>query len=161
MDGATKSRIARPERCAFRPLRGTPTPSARVIRIKNVPFNVVGVLDRKGQTTYGQDQDDIVIIPLSTAKKKVIGASQANARAVGSISVKVARRRDMIAGGRDEIRGLLRQRHRLQTYQDDDFWIRNLTEIAPVAGGLPSPGADAPAGRHRRPSRCWSAGSAS
>ena len=55
----------------------------QVIRIKNVPFTVVGVLDRKGQTTWGQDQDDVILIPMSTAKKKVIGRSQAKARSVG------------------------------------------------------------------------------
>ncbi len=103
-------------------------PVNQVIRIKNVPFTVIGLLERKGQTTYGQDQDDIVLIPLSTAKKKVIGSSQANARAVGSIAVKVREARAM-QEAEQEIRGLLRQRHRLQSFQDDDFWIRNLTEV--------------------------------
>jgi putative ABC transport system permease protein len=103
-------------------------PLNQVIRIKNVPFTVIGVLERKGQTTFGQDQDDTVLIPLSTAKKKVIGSSQANARAVGSIAVKVREARAM-QEAEQEIRGLLRQRHRLQSYQEDDFWIRNLTEV--------------------------------
>ena len=99
-----------------------------MIRIKNVPFTVIGVLERKGQTTFGQDQDDTVLIPLSTAKKKVLGASQANARSVGSIAVKVREARAM-PEAEQEIRGLLRQRHRLQPFQDDDFNIRNLTEV--------------------------------
>jgi putative ABC transport system permease protein len=100
----------------------------QVIRIKNVPFTVIGVLQRKGQTTFGQDQDDTVLIPLSTAKKKVLGASQANARSVGSIAVKV-REAQAMPDAEQEIRGLLRQRHRLQAFQDDDFNIRNLTEL--------------------------------
>ena len=109
-------------------LFGDGDPLGQIIRIKNVPFGVIGVLERKGQTTFGQDQDDTVLIPLSTAKKKVLGSSQANARAVGSIAVKVGDARAM-QDAEKEIRGLLRQRHRLQSFQDDDFWIRNLTEV--------------------------------
>ena len=103
-------------------------PLGQVIRIKNVPFTVIGLLERKGQTTFGQDQDDTVLIPLSTAKRKVLGVSQANARSVGSIAVKVGEARAM-PEALQEIRGLLRQRHRLQPFQDDDFNIRNLTEV--------------------------------
>ena len=109
-------------------LFGDGDPLGQVIRIKNVPFTVIGLLERKGQTTFGQDQDDTVLIPLSTAKKKVLGASQANARSVGSIAVKVREARAM-PEAEQEIRGLLRQRHRLQAFQDDDFNIRNLTEV--------------------------------
>ena len=109
-------------------LFGDSDPLGQVIRIKNVPFTVIGTLERKGQTTFGQDQDDTVLIPLSTAKKKVLGASQANARSVGSIAVKVREARAM-PEAEQEIRGLLRQRHRLQAFQDDDFNIRNLTEV--------------------------------
>ena len=109
-------------------LFGDSDPLGQVVRIKNVPFTVIGTLERKGQTTFGQDQDDTVLIPLSTAKKKVLGASQANARSVGSIAVKVREARAM-PEAEQEIRGLLRQRHRLQAFQDDDFNIRNLTEV--------------------------------
>jgi len=109
-------------------LFGESDPLGQVIRIKNVPFGVIGVLQRKGQTTFGQDQDDTVLIPLSTAKRKVLGSSRANARAVGSIAVKVGDARAM-PDAEQEIRGLLRQRHRLQTFQEDDFGIRNLTEV--------------------------------
>jgi putative ABC transport system permease protein len=109
-------------------LFGEGDPLGQIIRIKNVPFGVIGVLQRKGQTTFGQDQDDTVLIPLSTAKKKVLGSSQANARAVGSIAVKVGDAR-AVQDAEQQIRGLLRQRHRLQAFQDDDFGIRNLTEV--------------------------------
>jgi putative ABC transport system permease protein len=126
VDGATKMALLG-QTVTFN-LFGDSDPIGQVIRIKNVPFTVVGVLDRKGQTTWGQDQDDTVLIPLSTAKKKVIGVSQANAKSVGSISVKV-REASMMTAAEDEIRALLRQRHRLQSYQDDDFWIRNLAEV--------------------------------
>src|SRR5262245_19805510 len=121
VDGAAKVALLG-QTVAFN-LFGDTEPTDQVIRIKNVPFTVIGVLDRKGQTTYGQDQDDVVLIPLSTAKKKVVGVSQANAKSVGSISVKV-RQASMMSAAEQEIRGLLRQRHRLQSDQDDDFWIR-------------------------------------
>ena len=109
-------------------LFGDSDPMGQIIRIRKVPFTVVGILDRKGQNSWGQDQDDVVIIPLSTAKKKVLGVSQANARSVGFISIKILPEEDM-ADAENQIRGLLRQRHRLQPYQDDDFTLRNLSEI--------------------------------
>ncbi len=126
VDGATK--IALVGQTVVENLFGGSDPLDQVIRIKKVPFTVVGVLDRKGQSTWGQEQDDVILIPLSTAKKKVLGVSQANARSVGSISVKV-RESGMMKDAEAEIRDLLRQRHRLQPYQDDDFWLRNLSEV--------------------------------
>ena len=109
-------------------LFGGSDPLDQTVRIKTVPFTVVGVLARKGQSTRGEDQDDTVIIPISTAKKKVLGVSPANARSVGGILVKVA---DPTRMGEAElqIRELLRQRHHLQPNQDDDFALRNLSEV--------------------------------
>ena len=89
---------------------------------------MIGVLARKGQSTQGQDQDDVVLVPLSTAKKKVLGTSQANARAVNAILVKV-REAGAMKSAEQSIRTLLRQRHHLQPGQDDDFTLRNLSEI--------------------------------
>jgi putative ABC transport system permease protein len=109
-------------------LFGDADPIGQIVRIKKVPFTVVGVLDRKGQNSWGQDQDDVALIPLSTAKKKVLGVSQANARSVGAISIKVRAGEDM-AQTEAQIRDLLRQRHRLQAFQEDDFTLRNLSEI--------------------------------
>jgi putative ABC transport system permease protein len=103
-------------------------PLGQIIRIKKVPFTVVGLLDRKGQNSWGQDQDDVIVIPISTAKKKVLGRSNANPRAVGAISIKIRPGEDMVEA-EAQIRELLRQRHRLQGYQDDDFWLRNLSEV--------------------------------
>ena len=109
-------------------LFGGSDPLDQTVRIKTVPFTVVGVLARKGQSARGEDQDDTVIIPISTAKKKVLGVSPANARSVGGILVKVA---DPTRMGEAElqIRELLRQRHHLQPSQDDDFALRNLSEV--------------------------------
>jgi len=109
-------------------LFGGSDPLDQTVRIKTVPFTVVGVLDRKGQSTRGEDQDDTVVIPISTAKKKVLGVSPANARSVGGILVKVADPARM-AEAEVQIRELLRQRHHLQPNQDDDFALRNLSEI--------------------------------
>ncbi len=109
-------------------LFGFADPVGQVIRIRKVPFTVIGILERKGQSLRGEDQDDVIVTPISTVKKKVLGVSQANARAVGAILVKVLEARamkDVEAG----IHGLLRQRHHLQPGQDDDFSVRNLSEI--------------------------------
>jgi putative ABC transport system permease protein len=125
-DGATK--VALLGQTAALNLFGDSDPVGEIIRIKKVPFTVIGVLTRKGQTTWGQDQDDVIVIPLSTAKKKVLGASQANSRSVQSISIKVLPGEDM-SEAEAQLRTLLRDRHRLQPYQEDDFWIRNLAEV--------------------------------
>ena len=108
-------------------LFGGEDPVGKVIRIKSVPFNVVGTLVPKGQSPTGQDQDDIVLMPISTAKKKVIGASQANAGSVGAIMVQA--REGMTYDAQDQMTSLLRQRHHIQSNQDDDFTIRNMEEV--------------------------------
>ena len=126
LDGATK--VALLGQTTALNLFAEADPVGQIIRIKKVPFTVVGVLDRKGQNSWGQDQDDVVLIPLSTAKKKVLGKSNSNPRAVNAISIKIRPDEDM-GEAESQIRDLLRQRHRLQPYQDDDFWLRNLSEI--------------------------------
>ena len=102
-------------------------PVGKVIRIKGVPFTVVGTLAPKGQSPTGQDQDDIVLMPISTAKKKVIGSSQANAASVGAIMVQA--REGATYDAQDQMTSLLRQRHHIQSNQDDDFTIRNMEEV--------------------------------
>jgi len=126
VDGSAK--VALVGQTVAQNLFGDSDPVGQVIRIRKVPFTVIGVLERKGQSTWGQDQDDIILLPLSTAKKKVMGVSQANARAVSAISIKV-REASTLKEAEQQTRDLLRQRHRLQPYQDDDFWLRNLAEM--------------------------------
>jgi putative ABC transport system permease protein len=111
-----------------RNLFGDADPVGQSIRIKNVPFAVNGVLAPKGQSPSGQDQDDLILIPISTAKRNVTGNNQANARAVGSIMVQAAGAAAMDEAQR-EIQSLLRQRHRTQPGQDEDFTIRNLSDV--------------------------------
>ncbi len=126
VDGATK--VALLGQTTALNLFGEADPLGQIIRIKKVPFTVIGLLDRKGQNSWGQDQDDVILIPLSTAKKKVLGKSNSNPRAVQAISVKILPGEDM-GEAESQLRELLRQRHRLQPYQDDDFTVRNLSEI--------------------------------
>ena len=111
-----------------RTLFGESDPVGESIRIRNVPHEIVGLLDRKGQSMIGQDQDDVVLIPISTARKRVLGGQQVRARNIGSITVKV---RDGADVGHAEqlMRDYLRQRHRLQANQEDDFFVRNLSEV--------------------------------
>jgi len=125
VEGASK--VAVIGQTVARNLFGDEDPVGLVIRIRKVPFTVIGVLDLKGQTSWGQDQDDQILIPLSTAKRKVLGSNPANARAVGSIFVKV-RAAGLMKAAEQEIREVLRQQHRLQPYQADDFILKNLPE---------------------------------
>ena len=111
-------------------LFGGADPLDQVIRIRRVPFTVIGVLDTKGQSMMGTDQDDLVLMPLHTARKRVLGVGTlAKQRSVGTIWIKVRDGYDMKAA-EDQVRRLLRQRHRLQPGQDDDFSLRNLAEVA-------------------------------
>jgi len=110
-------------------LFGDESPIDQVIRIRKVPLTVIGVLESKGQNMMGSDQDDIVLMPISTARKRILGATAlAKSRSVGSISVKVRQGAD-IKAAEEKMRELLRQRHRLQPGQDDDFNVRNLSEL--------------------------------
>ena len=102
-------------------------PVGQTIRIKKVPFAVIGTLVPKGQSPTGQDQDDVILMPISTALKKVIGTSQAKSTAVGSIFVQAREGRSEDV--QQQIKELLRQRHHLQSNEDDDFTIRNMEEV--------------------------------
>jgi putative ABC transport system permease protein len=109
-------------------LFGDIDPVGQGVRIGNVPFTVVGVLEPKGQSPTGQDQDDVIILPISTAKRKVLGIKSANADAVDQIIME-AKSGNQIDVAQDEARALLRQRHHLLPAEDDDFSIRNMQEI--------------------------------
>jgi len=110
-------------------LFGDEDPVGREIRIRSTPFEVIGVLGRKGQNPMGQDQDDLVIMPYWTARRSVMGASRAFARSVGTISVKVHEGESM-SDVEEELRQFFRQRHRVAANEPDTVSIRNLSEIA-------------------------------
>ena len=126
VDGAAKVAIL--GQTVAQSLFGDTDPIGQTVRVKKLLCTVVGVLDSKGQNTFGQDQDDVIVIPLTTAKRKVLGVSLANARTVNGISVKVADNEDL-KEVQQHIRDLVRQRHRLQPGQDDDFGIRSAAEM--------------------------------
>lgn len=109
-------------------LFGDADPIDQTIRIRKVPFTIIGVLDRKGQSMIGHDQDDVIMLPLSTARNRLFGNTQGKLRRVGTIQVKVREGADMKVA-EEKIRELLRQRQRTQPGQDDAFTVRNLTEI--------------------------------
>jgi putative ABC transport system permease protein len=109
-------------------LFGDSDPTGQVVIIKNVPFTVAGVLTPKGQSPTGQDQDDVVLLPISTAMQKVLGANKANAQAVGSLTVQAVSPQAMDSAI-EEMEALLRERHRILPGLEDDFTIRNLTEV--------------------------------
>ncbi len=109
-------------------LFGDLDPIDQVIRVRKVPLTIIGVLARKGQNALGQDQDDIVLMPLATARNRVLGQTQGRQRRINTISVKTADGVDM-KGVEEKIRELLRQRMKVQPGADEPFTIRNLTEI--------------------------------
>ena len=102
------------------------------IRIRNVPLRVIGVLAPKGQSITGQDQDDLVILPFSTAERKVLGTQFLGT--VGVILV-AAQTQHEIPAVVDDIKDLLRVRHRLHESEDDDFTIRTMEDIAKTIAG--------------------------
>jgi putative ABC transport system permease protein len=99
----------------------------QILRIKNVPFIITGVLTPKGLSTQGVDQDDVVIMPYTSAVKRVIGGTT-----LRNINVQMADARQ-IAAAQQQIIGLLRQRHNIRPGRDDDFTVRNQEEIAEAA----------------------------
>jgi len=111
-------------------LFGAEDPVGQVVRIKNIPFKVVGVLAVKGQSAVGQDQDDTVFIPVTTAQKRLFGTSFPGM--VRTIMVE-ARSLEEMDAAQQQIEGLLRQRHHLSQKQDDDFTVRNLTQFLETA----------------------------
>ncbi|WP_110953862.1 ABC transporter permease [Anaerosinus massiliensis] len=104
-------------------LFGEVNPTGKNIRINNTPYQVVGVLDSKGQSSMGQDQDDVVIVPLTTAQERLIGITY-----VQSINIQVSNA-EVMDQVQDEITTLLRQRHKIVGEKEDDFTVRNLTSL--------------------------------
>jgi putative ABC transport system permease protein len=103
-------------------------PIGQTIRINKLPFKVVGLLTPKGTSAaMGQDQDDIILVPITTLQKKITGQDWLRWIMVSAIS------RDASYSAQQQITGLLRDRHRIRPGQDDDFFVRNLADIADLA----------------------------
>ena len=126
VDAAAKSAVL--GETVARNLFGDDDPTGQVVIIKNVPFTVAGVLTPKGQSPTGQDQDDVILLPISTATEKVLGANKANAKAVGQLMVQAINPL-AIDQAMQEVEALLRERHKILPGLEDDFTIRNLTEV--------------------------------
>ena len=107
-------------------LFGDMDPINKTIRIGNIPFKVIGTLKVKGENGMGMDQDDLVFIPITTAQKKVFGTDFPGT--VKMINVQ-AQSEEYLASAQEEISELLRKRHHLGKTQEDDFQVRNLTEM--------------------------------
>jgi len=101
--------------------------AGKTIRAKNVPLKVLGVLKRKGASMFGQDQDDTVVVPYTTAMKRFAGVTTLRSITVSASST------DEMLNAQNGITELLRQRHRIQPGRDDDFIIRNQQEISEAA----------------------------
>jgi len=99
-------------------------PVGQVIRVKSLPFRVLGVLAPKGQGQWGQDQDDLIIAPYTTVQKKLLGITHIQQIALSATSS------DVVEPAATEITHLLRQRHRIQDPADDDFTVRTVEEMA-------------------------------
>jgi putative ABC transport system permease protein len=106
---------------------GNENPIGQILRIKNVPFTIVGVLTPKGLSPQGVDQDDIVVMPYTSAMKRVIGGTT-----LRNINVQIGDP-SQIAAAQQQIISLLRQRHNIRPGRDDDFTVRTQQEIAETA----------------------------
>ena len=125
MDSAAK--VAVIGQTVARQLFGAEDPIDAVIRIRNIPFRIVGVLVGKGQTGQGQDQDDTVMIPYTTMQKRLMRITYVQSIVVRAISA------EKVAEAQEQITLLLRQRHRIAEGREDDFTVRNLSDIAEAA----------------------------
>jgi putative ABC transport system permease protein len=108
-------------------LFGSDDPIDAVIRIRNIPFRVVGVLATKGQTSQGTDQDDTIIIPYTTMQKRLMRITFVQSIVASAINA------ERLPEAQAQITALLRQRHRIGPDREDDFYIRNLSDIAEAA----------------------------
>jgi putative ABC transport system permease protein len=108
-------------------LFGTEDPIGKMIRIKNLPFIVEGVLQTKGSSGFGQDQDDIIMAPYTTVQKKLAGISWVNVIYASTVSDQAQ------VPAITQITALLRQRHKLRPQEESDFIIRNPQELADAA----------------------------
>ncbi len=108
-------------------LFGNEDPAGKTIRVKNIPFRVIGVLAPKGQAAFGFDQDDRIEMPYTTAQKKIVGNTYLQFIAISAVD------RDAVPLARDQVYQLLRARHHLRPDQDADFEVRTMSEAAEVA----------------------------
>lgn len=105
-------------------------PIGQVIRINRIPFKIIGLLEKKGQNTFGQDQDDIIIAPFSTVQKRMLSTTNINQIIASAVS------EEDVDGAKDEITMLLRERHKLAEDVEDDFTVRTQSDISNIFGSI-------------------------
>lgn len=108
----------------------TTDPIGQTVRINNIPMRVIGVLQAKGANLFGEDQDDVVLMPYTTVRKRLQGSGFENVDAI----LASARSTERMAAATDEIRYLLAERHQIRPGEKADFQVQNVTEIADVLG---------------------------
>jgi putative ABC transport system permease protein len=128
VDGSTKNCLI--GQTVAENLFGSADPVGKIIRIKKIPFTVIGLLEHKGQSPQGQDQDDVIYIPLTTAQRKVFGSQFPNS--VGAMMIQ-AQNAEVLKKAEEEVTSLLDQRHRIGPARERDFTVRNLSEILAVS----------------------------
>jgi putative ABC transport system permease protein len=126
-DVETAAKVAVIGETVVNQLFGNDDPVDAVIRIRNIPFRVVGVLAPKGQTSQGTDQDDTIIIPYTTMQKRLMRITFVQSIVASAINA------ERLSEAQAQITSLLRQRHRIGPDREDDFYIRNLSDIAEAA----------------------------
>ncbi len=129
-DVRAATRVALLGRTVAENLFGDEDPVGKTMRIRNSPYMVVGVLGSKGQSLDGRDQDDTVLVPLSTAQRKLFGNYFVGSVRLIQVQASNAEAMDSVE---KSMNGLLRQRHRIREGADDDFTVRNLTAVAQSA----------------------------
>jgi putative ABC transport system permease protein len=128
VDGATKTCLV--GQTVADNLFGSVDPIGKIIRIKKIPFTIIGLLDRKGQSPQGTDQDDVIYTPLRTAQRKLFGSQFPNT--IGAMMIQ-AENAESLDKAEEEVTALLNQRHRIGPTREADYSIRNLSEILSVA----------------------------
>jgi putative ABC transport system permease protein len=122
-DNDSRSRVAVLGTTVVENLFGEVNPVGQTVRINNTPYQIIGILNSKGQSSMGQDQDDVVMVPLTTAQERLVGIDYLN-----SISIQVTKM-EYMDRVQDQITSLLRLRHKITGDKQDDFTVRNLTSI--------------------------------
>jgi putative ABC transport system permease protein len=102
-------------------------PVGQIVRLRNLPFRVVGVLEARGQSQMGQDQDDTLLVPYTTAMKKLLSTNYISSIQVSAVS------EETTSLAQEQITTLLRARHKIRAGQEDDFTVRNLSDVAETA----------------------------
>lgn len=132
-DVRSATRVALIGQTVAKNLFGDDDPLGKTIRIKQSPYLIIGILEAKGQSLIGQDQDDTIVIPITTAQRKLFGSQfQGTVRAITVQTVSL----QSMDSVQDAITQLLRQRHHIKNESDDDFTVRNMTAIINTAADV-------------------------